>query len=141
MILAGLASVLIVVFQGDTQALLPLYAIGVFISFTVSQSGMVRRWLRLREPTWVWRIWFNLVGAIVTVVVLVTLAVTKFREGAWIVVALIPILAALFLVVHRHYETVAAQLSLGDMSTPIRSARSDWKNGGGSGAWACRWWC
>jgi amino acid transporter len=117
-ILAGLASVLIVVFQGDTQELLPLYAIGVFISFTVSQSGMVHRWLRLREPSWAWRIWFNVVGAAVTAVVLVTLAVTKFLEGAWIVVLLIPLLVVLFLVVHRHYDTVASQLSLEDMSTP-----------------------
>ncbi|MET0487656.1 MAG: APC family permease [Candidatus Rokuibacteriota bacterium] len=117
-ILAGLASVLIVVFQGETQELLPLYAIGVFISFTVSQSGMVRRWLRLREPSWAWRIWFNVVGAAVTAVVLVTLAVTKFLEGAWIVVLLIPLLVVLFLVVHRHYDTVASQLSLEDMSTP-----------------------
>jgi amino acid transporter len=117
-ILAGLASVLIVVFQGETQELLPLYAIGVFISFTVSQSGMVRRWLRLKEPSWVWRIWFSVVGAAVTAVVLVTLAFTKFLEGAWIVVLLIPLLVVLFLVVHRHYDTVASQLSLEDMSTP-----------------------
>ena len=117
-ILAGLASVLVVVFQGETQELLPLYAIGVFISFTVSQAGMVRRWLRLKEPTWAWRIWFNAVGALVTSVVLLTLTFTKFLEGAWIVVALIPVLVGLFLVVHRHYNTVASQLSLEDMSTP-----------------------
>jgi amino acid transporter len=117
-ILAGLASVLVVVFKGETQELLPLYAIGVFISFTVSQAGMVRRWLRLKEPTWAWRIWFNAVGAVVTAIVLLTLAFTKFLEGAWIVVALIPILVSLFMVVHRHYDTVASQLSLEDMSTP-----------------------
>jgi amino acid transporter len=117
-ILAGLASVLVVVFQGETQELLPLYAIGVFISFTVSQAGMVRRWLRLKEPTWAWRIWFNAVGALVTTVVLLTLTFTKFLEGAWIVVALIPVLVGLFLVVHRHYDTVASQLSLEGMSTP-----------------------
>jgi amino acid transporter len=117
-ILAGLACVLVVVFQGDTQELLPLYAIGVFISFTVSQSGMVRRWLRLKEEGWAWRIWFSLVGAIVTGIVLVTLAVTKFIEGAWIVVLLIPALVIIFLIVHHHYETVAAQLSLEGMAPP-----------------------
>ena len=117
-ILAGLASVLVVVFKGETQELLPLYAIGVFISFTVSQAGMVRRWLRLREPTWAWRIWFNAVGALVTGIVLITLAVTKFLEGAWLVVLLIPMLVGLFTVVRRHYDTVASQLSLEDMSTP-----------------------
>jgi len=117
-ILAGLACVLVIVFRGDTQELLPLYAIGVFISFTVSQSGMVRRWLRLKEEGWAWRIWFSLVGAIVTGTVLVTLAVTKFTEGAWIVVLLIPSLVVIFLTVHRHYDTVAAQLSLEGMAPP-----------------------
>jgi amino acid transporter len=117
-ILAGLACVLVIVFQGDTQELLPLYAIGVFISFTVSQGGMVRRWLRLKEEGWAWRIWFSLVGAIVTGIVLVTLAVTKFTEGAWIVVLLIPALVVIFLTVHRHYDTVAAQLSLEGMAPP-----------------------
>jgi amino acid transporter len=117
-ILAGVAGLLVVVFQGDTQALLPLYAIGVFISFTLSQSGMVRRWLRLKEEGWAWRIWFSLVGAVVTGIVLATLAVTKFIEGAWIVVLLIPTLVILFLVVYQHYNTVAAQLSLEDMTPP-----------------------
>jgi amino acid transporter len=117
-ILAGLACVLVIVFQGDTQELLPLYAIGVFISFTVSQSGMVRRWLRLKEEGWAWRLWFSLVGAIVTGIVLVTLAVTKFTEGAWIIVLLIPSLVVAFLTVHRHYEKVAAQLSLEGMVPP-----------------------
>jgi amino acid transporter len=118
-ILAALATALVIAFHGDTQELLPLYAIGVFISFTVSQAGMVRRWLRLKEEGWAWRIWFSLVGAVVTAIVLVTLAVTKFLEGAWIVVILIPTLVILFLVVHRHYDTVAEQLSLEDVATPL----------------------
>src|SRR5207249_909155 len=117
-ILAGTASLLLVVFEGDTHALLPLYAIGVFISFTMSQSGMVRRWLRLREEGWWWRVWFSGVGAIVTGVVLLTLAVTKFTEGAWIVVVLIPALVLGFVVVHRHYDEVAAQLSLDGFAPP-----------------------
>ncbi|PYN35889.1 MAG: amino acid permease [Candidatus Rokuibacteriota bacterium] len=117
-ILAGTASLLLVVFEGDTHALLPLYAIGVFISFTVSQSGMVRRWLRLREEGWWWRVWFSGVGAIVTGVVLLTLAVTKFSEGAWIVVVLIPALVLGFVGVHRHYDEVAAQLSLEGFAPP-----------------------
>jgi amino acid transporter len=117
-ILAGLAVLLIVVFQGETQDLLPLYAIGVFISFTLSQAGMVRRWLRLKEPGSRWRIWFNGIGTLLTGTVLVTLAVTKFLEGAWIVVLLIPGLVVLFMIVHRHYDTVAAQLSLEDVAPP-----------------------
>src|SRR5213594_2661881 len=118
LILSGFAILLIVVFQGDTHALLPLYAIGVFISFTISQSGMVRRWLRLREKGWRWRVWVNGVGAVVTGVVLLTLAVTKFVEGAWIVVVIIPLLVGVFLAVHWHYEEVAVELSLDGLEGP-----------------------
>ena len=120
LILSGFAILLIVVFQGDTHALLPLYAIGVFISFTLSQGGMVRRWLRLREHGWRWRVWINGVGALVTGIVLLTLAVTKFVEGAWIVVVVIPILVATFVVMHRHYEEVAHELSLEGLEGPPR---------------------
>ncbi|MBI2217996.1 MAG: amino acid permease [Candidatus Rokubacteria bacterium] len=117
-ILAGLAILLLIGFQGDTHALLPLYAIGVFISFTVSQSGMVRRSLRLREEGWWWRIWFSAVGATVTGMVLLTLVVTKFIEGAWIVIALIPTLVVTFLMTRHHYRDVAVQLSLEDFAPP-----------------------
>jgi hypothetical protein len=118
LILSGFAVLLIVAFQGDTHALLPLYAIGVFISFTLSQSGMVRRWLRLREKGWQWRVWINGVGALVTGIVLVTLAVTKFVEGAWIVVVVIPLLVTTFIVMHRHYDEVARELSLEGFEGP-----------------------
>src|SRR5438094_356493 len=118
MILSGFAILLIVAFQGDTHALLPLYAIGVFISFTLSQGGMVRRWLRLREKGWRWRVWINGVGALVTGVVLLTLTVTKFVEGAWIVVVVIPVLVAMFVVMHRHYAEVARELSLEGLEGP-----------------------
>src|SRR2546428_699904 len=118
LILSGFAILLIVVFQGDTHALLPLYAIGVFISFTLSQGGMVRRWLRLREKGWQWRMWVNGVGAVVTGIVLLTLTVTKFGEGAWIVVVIIPLLVGVFLAVHWHYEEVAVELSLDGLEGP-----------------------
>jgi amino acid transporter len=111
-VLSVFAIVLIVVFQGDTHALLPLYAIGVFMSFTLSQAGMVRRWLRLRQRGWRWRAWVNGVGSVATGVVMLTLAVTKFEEGAWIVIVVIPVLVAGFLVMHRHYDEVAEALSL-----------------------------
>ena len=117
-ILSGFAVLLIVVFGGDTHALLPLYAIGVFISFTVSQSGMVRHWLRLRGPGWTWRLAVNGTGAVATFVVLLTLAVTKFVEGAWIVVVVIPLLVGIFLVMHRHYDEVASELSLEGLAGP-----------------------
>jgi amino acid transporter len=117
-ILGGLAAALLVVFHGDTHALIPLYAVGVFISFTLSQSSMVRRWLRLRSEGWGWRAGLNGLGAVATGVVMLTIAVTKFSHGAWIVLLLIPLLVATFLAVHRHYEDVAAQLSLEEFSPP-----------------------
>jgi hypothetical protein len=118
LILAGLAAVLLVVFAADTHALIPLYAVGVFLSFTFSQAGMVRRWLRLREAGWRWRATLNGVGAVVTGLVMVTIAATKFVHGAWIVLILIPVLVSLFVAMHRHYEDVARQLSLEDFTWP-----------------------
>jgi amino acid transporter len=118
LILSGFAIALLVIFSGDIHALLPLYAIGVFISFTISQSGMVRRWLRLREKGWRWRMCVNGIGAVVTGVVLLTLAVTKFGEGAWIVVVVIPLLVVAFVVMHRHYYEVAVELSLEGFESP-----------------------
>ena len=118
LILSGFAILLLVIFQGDTHALLPLYAIGVFLSFTLSQSGMVRRWLRLREKGWRWRMWINGLGAVATGVVMLTLTVTKFVEGAWIVVVVIPLLVLTFMTMHRHYAAVAAELSLEGFAPP-----------------------
>jgi amino acid transporter len=118
LILGGLAALLLVIFRGDTHALIPLYAVGVFLSFTLSQASMVRRWLRLKEEGWRWRWWLNAVGALVTGLVMITIAATKFTHGAWIVVLLIPTLVAIFVMVHRHYEEVAVQLSLDAFSPP-----------------------
>jgi amino acid transporter len=118
LILGGLAAVLLVVFGGDTHALIPLYAVGVFLSFTLSQTGMVRRWLRLRESGWRWRVVLNGIGAVATGLVMITIAVTKFSHGAWIVLLLIPTLVVLFVMMHRHYDDVAHQLSLDDFTWP-----------------------
>jgi amino acid transporter len=112
LILAGAAAGLIALFEGDTHALIPLYAVGVFISFTLSQSSMVRRWLTRREPGWWWRWWVNCLGAATTGLVMVVIAATKFTHGAWIVVVLIPLLVGVFLAIRRHYDDVATQLSL-----------------------------
>jgi amino acid transporter len=117
-ILGGVATLLLVAFNGDTHALIPLYAVGVFLSFTLSQASMVRRWLRLREEGWWWRWWFNGLGAVVTGLVVLTIAATKFTHGAWIVVLLIPTLVAAFVIVHRHYDEVARQLSLEGFEPP-----------------------
>ncbi|MBC7223646.1 MAG: APC family permease [Anaerolineae bacterium] len=111
--LGVLASLLVVVFGASTHRLIPLYAVGVFTAFTLSQLGMVRRWSRLRTPGW-WRsAAFNAVGGMATAVVLVVVAATKFVHGAWIVLLLIPALIFMFLTIHRHYQSVAAELSLG----------------------------
>jgi amino acid transporter len=118
LILGGLAALLLVIFGGDTHALIPLYAVGVFLSFTLSQTSMVRRWLRVRGTGWWWRAGLNGVGAAVTGFVLLTIAVTKFSHGAWIVIVLIPILVTAFLLIHRHYEEVAVQLSLEGLEAP-----------------------
>jgi amino acid transporter len=113
-VLSVFAAILLIAFRGDTHALIPLYMIGVFISFTLSQTGMVVHWRRLREPGWRTSALINGLGALATAVVLVIVAVTKALEGAWIIIVLIPILVALFKATHRHYKHAAAQLSLKD---------------------------
>jgi amino acid transporter len=118
LVLAGLAAMLVVVFGGDTHALIPLYAVGVFISFTLSQTGMVVHWWRLRVAGWQRRLAVNGVGALVTGLVTLVIAGTKFTHGAWIVVLVIPAIVATFLVMRRHYDDVAAQLSLEDWEGP-----------------------
>ena len=118
LILAGVAALLVALFGGDTHALIPLYAVGVFLSFTLSQASMVRRWLTRREAGWRWRWMVNALGAATTGVVMLVIAVTKFSHGAWVVVLLIPLLVVLFLMIHRHYADVARQLSLDDFGGP-----------------------
>jgi amino acid transporter len=106
------AALLLVVFRGDTHALIPLYMIGVFVSFTLSQAGMVIRWRRLRTPRWQWSAFINGLGAAVTGVVLVVVAITKAHEGAWVIILLIPVHVMFFLKSKRHYTDVATQLNL-----------------------------
>lgn len=116
MVLSVLAGVLMVAFGGDTHALIPLYMIGVFISFSLSQSGMFLKWRREREAGWRKHAFVNGLGAVLTSVVLVIVAVTKFGEGAWLIMAVIPLLVVHFRSIRRHYTTVGAQLSLKDWS-------------------------
>ncbi len=118
LILAGTAALLIFIFGGETHALIPLYAVGVFVSFTLSQASMVRRWLGRREEGWWWRWWLNAAGATTTGLVMLVIAATKFTHGAWIVVLLIPLLVIAFLTIHRHYQEVAGQLSLEGYTGP-----------------------
>ncbi len=106
--LAILAGLLLVVFNGATTALINLYAVGVFMSFTLSQAGMVRHWwkLRMEHKGWLRSMIINGTGAFTTFVVSLVISSTKFLEGAWIVVLLIPLLVLMFLGIHHHYERV-----------------------------------
>ncbi|HEV8355497.1 MAG TPA: APC family permease, partial [Gemmatimonadales bacterium] len=117
-ILAVLSAVLLVIFRAETHALIPLYAVGVFVSFTLSQAGMVRFWFRARGRRWLGRATLNGAGAAATGIVTLIIAVTKFTHGAWIVVLLIPGLVLVFLAIHRHYAEVAGQLSLEGAEPP-----------------------
>jgi amino acid transporter len=111
-VLAAMASVLIIVFGGLTDALIPLYAVGVFTAFTLSQAGMVVHHHRLREPAWRRGIAINGTGAVATAIVTIIFAVTKFGEGAWIPIVVIPVIVALFKAIHHHYASVAAGLKV-----------------------------
>jgi amino acid transporter len=139
-VLAVIASLLIVVFQASVTALIPLYAIGVFLSFTLSQAGMTRRWWkagRLRpgeearergsvlrhDRGWFVKMLVNGFGSVLTAVVALVFAVTKFHDGAWVVIILIPGLVAVFLAIHRHYRDLAGRLSLEDYGAPPRMSR------------------
>jgi hypothetical protein len=113
-ILSVLAGVLLFVFGGDTHALIPLYMIGVFVSFTLSQAGMVIHWWKLRTPGWRTSAAVNGFGALVTGIVLMIVATTKAFEGAWIVLVMIPTLVMTFEVTRRHYDQVASELTLRD---------------------------
>ncbi|HSB60606.1 MAG TPA: APC family permease, partial [Vicinamibacteria bacterium] len=139
-LLAVVACALIVAFEASVTALIPLYAIGVFLSFTLSQAGMARRWwkagrlapgeeraekasvLRHRRG-WRVRMALNALGAVLTAIVTLVFAVTKFHDGAWVVIIVIPVLVALFSAIHRHYRDLAARLSLDDFGAPPRLAR------------------
>jgi len=110
--LSILAGILIVVFHGNTNALIPLYSIGVFISFTLSQTGMFVRWLKLRDKHWHYKAFVNGLGALVTFIVVIIIAITKFKHGAWIVIIIIPTLILLMLKVKRHYTALAKQLKI-----------------------------
>jgi hypothetical protein len=133
--LGGVASVLIIVFQASVTRLIPLYAIGVFLSFTLAQSGMARRWWRSSklkdgvevsdskheltyDKRWALKMFSNGFGAVCTFIVMCVFAITKFEDGAWIVLILIPVLIAVFLWIKKHYVGLAHNLSLENYGEP-----------------------
>ena len=138
-VLAAIACLLILTFQANVSALIPLYAIGVFLSFTLSQAGMTRRWWKIGrlsfgqeirergsvlrpERRWRGRMIVNALGALCTAIVVVVFSVTKFTEGAWVVIVLIPALVFFFFTIHRHYRELAGDLSL-EEGGPLRVPR------------------
>ncbi len=133
--LAVIAALIVIIFQANVTSLIPLYAIGVFLSFTLSQAGMAHRWWKIGhldpedeiqeqgstirfESNWRWKMIVNGFGAICTALVVVIFATTKFRDGAWVVLILIPALVSLFYAIHRHYIQLADDLSLSDYDPP-----------------------
>lgn len=119
LVLSALSILLLIIFRGETHALIPLYAIGVFLSFTLSQAGMVRHWLKLKdEHPKPHHIFLNGLGALTTGIVTIVIAVSKFALGAWIVVILIPLMVICLLQVRRHYEVLGRQLNLEGFSPP-----------------------
>jgi amino acid transporter len=139
--LAVIASLLIIVFRARVDLLIPLYAIGVFLSFTLSQVGMARRWWKIGqleqgkeiveqgsvlryESGWRLKMLINSFGALCTAIVMVIFAVTKFREGAWVVLIIIPALVKLFFTIHHHYKDLASHLTLDKFNgLPARRTR------------------
>jgi amino acid transporter len=138
--LALLACLLIIGFQASVSRLIPLYAIGVFLSFTLSQSGMARRWRKIGkldtttevqergsilryDPRWTIKMVVNGFGALCTFIVMMVFAVTKFSDGAWIVLILLPVLVFLFIAINRHYRSLAGKLSLENFGAPPRINR------------------
>lgn len=122
-ILTVFSLALIVIFKGDVHHLIPLYAIGVFLSFTLSQGGMVKRWNRLRTRGWQWKAALNGFGCVLTFVVMIIFGVVKFKDGAYVVIIIIPLLVWLFLKIKQHYRSVSKQLSL-DGYRPAQGVRN-----------------
>src|SRR5258706_182643 len=140
MVLAVAVCGLIAIFTASVSQLIPLYAIGVFLSFTLSQAGMTRGWWKIghlapgaavqergsvlrHDPRWRMKMVANGVGAVLTAVVAVVFAVTKFREGAWIIIIVVPALVSVFFAIHRHYKELAVELSLEDYGAAPRVRR------------------
>jgi hypothetical protein len=139
--LSIIASILIIIFKASVTLLIPLYAIGVFLSFTLSQTGMARRWWKIGhlkqgqeiveqgstlkyEPGWKYKMLINGFGGFCTAIVMVIFAATKFRDGAWVVLIIIPLLVKNFFTIHHHYQDLVSNLSLDRFSgLPARQTR------------------
>jgi len=119
-ILAGFTAILIVVFNGDSHALVPLFAVGAFTAFTLSQAGMVVHWIKARDGNWRVKAFINGLGAFTTAVTLVIIGVSKFLGGAWISILVIPATVYAFSQIRRHYREVGKQLSMSGLPPSLR---------------------
>jgi hypothetical protein len=120
LLLAVAAGVLIIFFNGDTHALIPLFAIGAFLAFTLSQAGMVVHWYREKGRGWLLKAVFNGAGSLATGTTVIVVAISKFVEGAWITVLVIPLIVLAFHRIHQHYQEVRHQLSLHGLPPSLR---------------------
>ena len=128
-VLSVVASALVIIFNAKVTLLISLYAVGVFVSFTLSQTGMFMRWRRLKGKHWHLKAFINGFGAVVTLVTVTIIGIEKFKNGAWIVVLLIPILVYLMNNSKKHYESVKTQLHLEDEEYDIfKSAKATYEN-------------
>ncbi|NPV65901.1 MAG: APC family permease [Anaerolineae bacterium] len=124
LVLAGFSGLLIIVFGGDSHALIPLFAVGVFLAFTLSQAGMVVHWVQTRGPGWGVKALINGLGATATSVTLVVVGISKFVDGAWMVMAMLPLIIWGFNTINAHYREVARELTLRDATPDILSLRT-----------------
>ncbi len=124
LLLSVLSSVPLILLHGSVDSIIPLYAVGVFTSFTLSQLGMVRHWQKERSSGWQTSAAINTIGSAATFLVLATILVTKFEGGAWAVAIAIPVVVYLFSSIHRHYTYVSQRLSLAGVEVPARAATS-----------------
>jgi amino acid transporter len=120
LLLCGLTAVLIIVFNGDSHALVPLFAVGAFTAFTLSQAGMVIHWFRLKESGWKIKAVINGLGALVTAFTLIVVGANKFLEGAWISILVIPGMVLLFLTIRKQYKQVSEQLTMRGLPPSLR---------------------
>ncbi|TRZ98614.1 MAG: APC family permease [Nitrospiraceae bacterium] len=123
-LLGAFAGLLLIVFRGDTHALIPLYAVGVFLSFTLAQAGMVHHWMDRKGRGWRKGLAINLTGAVATGIATLVLAVTKFTHGAWVVIVLVPVLILMFRKIRWHYKMVDWQLALDMYERPAHPPQS-----------------
>ena len=117
--LASLAGILLVVFRGSVASLIPLYTLGVFIAFTLSQAGMLRRWWTRHEPGWQRGLVINGLGAATTAVVAIVVGVSNFTSGAWLVIVLVPLMMGMLTAIRRHYRSFDAALKTDPATTTV----------------------